>query len=90
MSNLKNTLMTLDDELLEFLINVCQLALNDTNTITMVTSETEHSESTIMALAGLAVEISTSDGVKPSISTMAELNDSANELAALKAEFETG
>ena len=77
--NVKAALIQLDNSILATLIEVSQFALNDIRSINRVSKELGLKSEQVEGLAGLAIELSASNGEKPSITTMNELDVFANE-----------
>ncbi|MDF4211104.1 hypothetical protein P2W50_31120 [Pseudomonas protegens] len=80
MSNLKNTLAQLDDELLAELLEAAQFALNDTRTAKRVAAELDIPVARAQALAYVAIQLSTEPGTVPDVSTVAQLDAFQAEL----------
>jgi hypothetical protein len=81
MSNLKKTLAQLDDELLAELLEAAQFALNDTRTAKRVAAELDAPVARVKALAYIAVQLSMEPDAVPDVSTVAQLDAFAAELA---------
>lgn len=86
--NVQASVSQLDNALLFELLEAAQFALNDECVIKRVAAELRQPPERIEAIAGLAVELSSSDGEPPSISTVSELDAQTKMLAKLKSEFE--
>lgn len=81
MSNLKNTLTQLDDELLAELLEAAQFALNDTRTAKRVAAELDIPVARVQALALVAIQLSTEPSAVPDVSTVGQLDAFQAELA---------
>jgi len=81
MTNRKNTLDMLDDELLAELLEAAQFALNDTRTAKRVAAELGIPVTRVRGLAFLAVQLSMEPGAMPDISTVAHLDAFQVDLA---------
>lgn len=84
MSDLKNTLAQLDDELLAELVEAAQFALNDTRTAKRVAVELDIPVARVEALALVAIQLSTEPGVVPDVSTVAQLDAFQADLAGIE------
>ena len=80
--------MQMDESVLNELVQVAQFALNDVRTIRRVASELSMPETRVEVLAGLAIELSTSEGEAPSIQNLLELSSEVEKINTLKAEFD--
>lgn len=80
-TKLKNTLAQLDDDLLAELLEAAQFALNDTRTAKRVAAELDVPTTRVKALACIAVQLSMEPGAVPDVSTVAQLDAFAAELA---------
>lgn len=81
MNNIKNTLAQLDDELLAEFLEAAQFALNDTRTVKRVAAELDVPVARVKALAYIAVQLSMEPDAVPDVSTVAQLDAFAAELA---------
>lgn len=83
MSNLKDTLAKLDDQLLTQLLDAAQFALNDTRTAKRVAAELDIPVARVKGLAYIAIQLSMEPGKLPDVSTTEQLDAFQTELASL-------
>lgn len=81
MNNIKGTLAQLDDDLLAELLEAAQFALNDTRAAKRVATELDIPLARVQGLAYIAIHLSTMPGVAPDVTTVAQLDAFAAELA---------
>lgn len=79
---LKNYIQTIDNTVLNDMFNVAQLALNDMDTIKIVSAETGLSEERVEALTAIAIGLSL--GQEPEMTTEADVEKKIQEIVELK------
>lgn len=82
----KSAFSQLDEDLAATLMEALQFALNDSDVIENLTEELELTETQLEVLAGLAIDISNSNGGELSIKTMADFGAATAEMNNLKSD----